>query len=72
MAGRQGGGAGSVADGRICRDTRDDAAAGKMPHPAHKHRHTEFVMIREGTLEFDNDGKMERVGRVAFCSSPRT
>jgi quercetin dioxygenase-like cupin family protein len=35
---------------------------GQMPHPAHKHRHSEFVMLREGTLEFDNDGKMERVG----------
>ena len=35
---------------------------GHMPHPAHKHRHSEFVMVREGTMEFDNDGKPERVG----------
>ena len=35
---------------------------GHMPHPAHKHRHEEFMMIREGVLEFDNDGSPERVG----------
>jgi len=36
--------------------------AGKMPHPPHHHRNTEFVLIREGKLEFLNDGKPEPVG----------
>src|SRR5438270_12640865 len=35
---------------------------GHMPHPAHKHRHSEFLMIREGTIEVDNEGKKELVG----------
>jgi len=36
---------------------------GKQPHPAHKHRNTEYVLIRQGMLEYTgNDGKAEPVG----------
>ena len=44
---------------------------GQMPHPPHKHQHSEFVMVREGSLEFNNDGKLEHVGPgdVVFAAS---
>jgi quercetin dioxygenase-like cupin family protein len=44
---------------------------GQMPHPPHRHRNSEILFIREGKLEFLNDGKPERVGPgdVVFAAS---
>jgi quercetin dioxygenase-like cupin family protein len=44
---------------------------GQMPHPAHRHVHTEFMLIREGTVEFILEGRSEQIGAggVAYAAS---
>lgn len=36
--------------------------AGTVPNPPHRIHHSEVIVVREGTLEFDHDGQAERAG----------
>lgn len=44
---------------------------GKMPHPPHRHKHTELMLVRTGTIELILDGKTEPLGAgdIAWCAS---
>ena len=36
--------------------------AGAKPNPPHRIQHSEIIVVQQGTLEFDHDGKAERAG----------
>jgi mannose-6-phosphate isomerase-like protein (cupin superfamily) len=40
---------------------------GQMPHPPHRHVHSEWMLIREGTLEFQMGDRTEPVGPGGIC-----
>jgi mannose-6-phosphate isomerase-like protein (cupin superfamily) len=44
---------------------------GQIPHPPHKHVHSELMMIREGSVEFEMDDRREVLGPggVAYAAS---
>ena len=62
---------GALPTGEIVEIHETTLMPGQMPHPAHQHVHTEFMLIREGSLEFILDGRSEPFGPggVAYARS---
>ncbi len=48
-----------------------ELAPGALPHPAHRHRHEEMFLIREGTVKLTIEGKSTELapGSVGFIAS---
>lgn len=53
---------GTVPTGELIELHETTIAPGKMPHPAHQHPHEEFILIREGTVEFQYNGASHLLG----------
>jgi quercetin dioxygenase-like cupin family protein len=44
--------------------------AGTVAPPLHKNQHSEFIVVQQGTVEYDHDGKSERAGPGSILYIP--
>jgi quercetin dioxygenase-like cupin family protein len=53
---------GTLATGEAVAAHETMQPAGTVPNPAHRVQHSELIVVEEGTLEFQHDGKAEHAG----------
>jgi mannose-6-phosphate isomerase-like protein (cupin superfamily) len=53
---------GALATGEVVGVHESEQPAGATPVPLHVIQHSELIVVQEGTVEFEHDGKAEKVG----------